>query len=162
MANQARPSVLAELPSNNPMARPTNAENQDWIFGQNSGLQLNIRTGTSGVYVDFQFWNGTSFYDVVSADQIPFNTFSHVAGTWDGTTLRLYVNGALNNSRIPGAAPKDSGCDFFIGGVSDSTGGRCNYVGQFFNGLIDEVYLYNRPLSATEIQAACEAGKADR
>jgi hypothetical protein len=141
-----------------PMVRPANVEKQDWIFGQNSGLQLNTRSGTTGVYVVFQFCSGTLFYDVVSPNQIPLNTFSHVAGTWDGTTLRLYLNGALNNSRTPGAVPKDSGCDFFIGGVYTPAGGTCNYIGQFFNGLVDEVSIYNRALTAKDIQADYEAG----
>jgi hypothetical protein len=142
----------------NPMAKPANAENQDWIFGQNMGLQLNIRNGTTGVYAAFQFRSGASFYDVVSAAQIPLNTFTHVAGTWEGTTLRLYINGASSNSRNPGTAPMDSGCDFFIGGVNNPAGGMCNYVGQFFRGSIDEVSLYNRALTAAEIQSDYEAG----
>jgi len=141
-----------------PMARPANVENQDWIFGQNSGLQLNICNCTTGVCVDFQFWSGALFYEVVSTNPIPLNAFCQVAGTWDGTTLRLYLNGVLNNSRTPGAIPRDSGCDFFIGGVRNPTGGASDYASQFFNGLIDEVSIYNRALTAREIQADYEAG----
>ena len=149
-----------------PRAQPNNPpDNQDWVFGQNSGLQLNIRDGTNGVLVDFQFRSGNNrFYDVVSTNEIPMNQFSHVAGTWDGTTLRLYINGILNAQRTPGVTPVDSGCDFFIGGTYNPVPGSCQTVGQFFDGIIDEVSLYNRVLSLSEIQAiynADGAGKFD-
>ncbi len=124
--------------------------------------QLVIRTGSSGVKVAFFFATSRSspLYEVVSTSEIPLGQFSHVAGTWDGTTLRLYINGILTNQNTPGVSPVPSGCPFYIGGMYNpvEANNSCHYVGQFFNGLIDEISLYNRALSASEIQADYRAG----
>lgn len=138
--------------------------NQNLIFGYNYGaVELVARTGASGVRVAFLF--GTDKYtlhEVASETEIPIGQFAHLMGTWDGTTLRLYINGTLDAESSPGAAPVDSGCDFFIEG-SDTTGtGYCDYEGQFFGGLIDETAFYRRALSAAEVQAIYKAGSAGK
>jgi hypothetical protein len=72
------------------------------------------------------------------------NTWSHLSATYDGATLRLYVNGTQAASRaVNGSIAVSSGA-LRIGG---------NAVwGEYFRGLIDEVRVYNRALSAAEIQ----------
>ena len=133
-----------------PLAQVSNPINQDLIFGQTYGLQLVARKGTSGVVIGFYFATSpANFFGVVSTNELPIGQFTHLAGTWDGTMLRLYVNGVLNAQRAPGASPVDSGCSYSIGGTYNS----CGYVGQFFNGLIDEVSYYHRALSGGEVQA---------
>ena len=144
-----------------PLAQVSDAINQDLIFGQCYGWQLVARTGTSGVAVAFAF--GTSvytFYEVVSTSEIPIGQFSHLVGTWDGTTLRLYINGTLNAQSVPGATPVDLRYGFYIGGFDVKSG--VPYFGQFFNGLIDEPSYYNRALSATEVVALYNADGAGK
>ena len=147
-----------------PLSQPSGALNQAVIFGQSFGRSLLIaRPGNSGVVILFGF--GTShvtFNWAVSTNEIPIGQFSHLVGTWDGTTLRLYVNGALNAQNTPGTSPVDPGCPFFIGGFYTVDDGSCNYEGQFFNGLIDEVSYYNRALAGAEIQALYAAGSAGK
>ena len=75
---------------------------------------------------------------------LPINQWSHLAATYDGTTLRLYVNGVAVVSTP------------FTGDLSTSTdplriGGNSVY-GEYFMGVIDEVRVYSRPLTALEIQ----------
>jgi hypothetical protein len=73
------------------------------------------------------------------------NVWTHLAVTYDGTTLRLFVNGVLRNTQsAPGAAITTAGA-LRIGGNS--------VWGEYFKGLIDEVRIYNRALTVTEIQA---------
>jgi hypothetical protein len=83
--------------------------------------------------------------------RLPLNTWSHVAVTYTtaaaGSTLRLYVNGALvrtvtgtNQNIVAGTQP------LRIGNSNAS-------ISEGFNGLIDEVRIYNRALSAAEISA---------
>jgi hypothetical protein len=67
-----------------------------------------------------------------------------VAGTYDGTTLRLFINGGqVASVAVSGAIPSSAGV-LRIGGNS--------LWGEFFQGRIDEVRIYNRALSASEIQ----------
>src|SRR5262249_36769691 len=81
---------------------------------------------------------------VCSASGVPLNTWSHLTSTYDGSTLRFYVNGSLSQS-VTASGTIESGTGTFQIGASQ--------WGEYFNGLIDEVRIYNRALSDTEIQA---------
>ena len=81
----------------------------------------------------------------VGTSAVPLNTWTHLAATYDGATLRLYVNGVLAGSRGQTGNILTSSRALRIGG---------NAVwGEYFKGVIDDVRIYNRALSATEIQA---------
>jgi glucose/arabinose dehydrogenase/PKD repeat protein len=83
--------------------------------------------------------------DTRSPSTLPVNAWSHLAGTYDGTTLRLYVNGTQVSSRAVTGAMRVTGQPLRIGG---------NAVwNEWFQGRIDEVRVYNRALSAADIQA---------
>jgi hypothetical protein len=74
------------------------------------------------------------------------NQWIFIVGTYDGTNLSTYYNGNLNYAtNSPG---------FTIWGDNNQTlkiGYDQYESGRFFNGLIDDVRIYNRALSATEI-----------
>jgi Concanavalin A-like lectin/glucanases superfamily/Bacterial Ig domain len=70
--------------------------------------------------------------------------FTHLAATYDGTNLRLYVNGVQASSKAVTGAIKTSTGVVRIGGN--------NIWGEWFAGIIDEVRIYNRALSTAEIQ----------
>jgi PKD repeat protein len=77
--------------------------------------------------------------------QLAVNTWTHLAATYNGQTQRLYVNGSQVAQRPQsGGMPASSGA-LRIGGNS--------VWGQYFRGRIDEVRIYNRALSASEIRS---------
>jgi chitodextrinase len=86
---------------------------------------------------------GTSVKAANGSSQLPLNTWSHVASTYDGATLRLYVNGTQVGSLATTGSIATSTGDLWIGGN--------NVWGELFTGLIDEVRVYNRALTAAEI-----------
>src|SRR3989338_2720639 len=71
------------------------------------------------------------------------NQWVQLAGTYDGSNLKLYVNGVLNNSASASGNPYDSGSAMYIGSDSGTRG--------TVNGRLDEIKVYNRVLSDTEI-----------
>jgi hypothetical protein len=77
------------------------------------------------------------------------NTWYHVAGVYDSAsqTLSTYVNGALDNGTLRGVIPASQ----FNQNVNVNIGRRSG--GYYFNGVIDEVRIYNRALSQAEIRA---------
>jgi len=82
----------------------------------------------------------------VSADE-----WRHVAGTYDGEYIRLYVDGAEDPNKSPVAYSDGMTTNDFevcIGGNSEMPG-RC------WNGLIDDVRIYSYALSPQEIRAIC-------
>ncbi|KQW52750.1 hypothetical protein ASC77_00025 [Nocardioides sp. Root1257] len=76
---------------------------------------------------------------------LPLNTWSHVASTYDGSRLRLYVNGTLvTNAAYAGAVPT-SASPLKLGG---------NAVwGEFFAGQLDEVRIFSAARTQAQIQA---------
>lgn len=74
---------------------------------------------------------------------LPANTWTHVAGTYDGANVRLYVNGTQVALLAASGNILASTGVLRIGGNSIWT--------QFFNGRIDEVRVYNRALGPSEI-----------
>jgi hypothetical protein len=81
--------------------------------------------------------NGTS--------RLTTSVWTHLATTFDGSNLRLYVNGALVGTRSASGTILTTTNPLRIGGSSA--------LGRWFRGRIDEVRVYNRALSASEIQS---------
>jgi hypothetical protein len=77
-------------------------------------------------------------------------TWYHAAMTYDGSILRLYVNGVLDATMSLSGAIVPTSQPLQIGGL---VGGPW-----FINGLVDEVSLYDRALLVSEIQAIYSAG----
>jgi hypothetical protein len=81
--------------------------------------------------------------NTVAPSVLPVNTWTHLAATFDRTTVRLYVNGAQVASQAQTTLLTTSTATLQIGG---------DVYGENFAGRIDEVRIYNRALSAAEIQ----------
>jgi hypothetical protein len=81
---------------------------------------------------------------VQSGDALPEQAWSHIAMTYDGSWIRIYVDGEEVNS-VPSESPAITSGDLEIGAASA--------LGHFFDGRIDEVRIYNRALSEREIQS---------
>jgi chitodextrinase len=81
------------------------------------------------------------------------NTWYHVAGVFNAITgvFDVYVNGVLNSGTLRGSIPASN----LNAAVSASIGRRTG--GYYFNGTIDEVRIYNRALSVTEIRSDMNA-----
>src|SRR5229473_2538591 len=75
---------------------------------------------------------------------VALNAWAFLAATYDGSTLRLYANGLQAGSvAVSGPIQTSSGV-LHMGGDS--------VWGEWFAGLIDNVRVYNVPLSASQIQ----------
>jgi hypothetical protein len=76
-------------------------------------------------------------------------TWYHAAATYDGTTWRLYLNGALEAQLTVGQPPRsDSIQHAGLATTLTSTGTAAG----FFDGVLDEVRIWNRARSQSEIQ----------
>lgn len=89
--------------------------------------------------------NGSTLLATRSPTVLPTGQWVHFAGTWSGTTARVYVDGVLKGSiTISGPLVASTGM-LRIGGLV-SSGNR------YFDGSMDEVRIYDRALSQSEIQ----------
>jgi hypothetical protein len=114
---------------------------------------LSRETGTTnGQY----YWLGVSgdkaeFYGlsgVLSNTTVPIGTWTHLAATHDGTTARIYINGSQVTSQNSSNVFKADTSRLTICGNQNDAGGT---IMERWNGLVDDLQLYNRVLTATEI-----------
>jgi hypothetical protein len=89
---------------------------------------------------------------VTTGADLPPNIWTHLAATFDGSTFRFYIDGQLAGTGTGTLGPT------FAVSLTMGTSGTCHQFGQGFVGLIDEVEIFNRALSTTEIQAIFLAG----
>jgi len=122
--------------------------------GANGGLGYVLYADDNGSHpAGHVFINGNE-WAVFDSQPLALNAWSHLAMTYDGSVLALYVNGgmvAYGSLSGPIAASSDA---FSIGGNS--------VWGEHFQGRIDEVSLYDRALSPAEVAALHAAGAAGK
>jgi hypothetical protein len=91
------------------------------------------------------FTQGGAERNVSAVAALAVNVWTHLAATYDGANQRFYVNGTQVSTRAQTGAIDVSTGSLRIGGTAA--------YGEFFQGRIDEVRIYNRALSAAEIVA---------
>jgi hypothetical protein len=105
------------------------------------------------IRVEF-FTSGTQ-RQVDALTDVPLNSWSHVAGTYDGSALKFYLNGVLDStSDFP--TPLEIGTNdlnVIVGASIDDP--------RYFSGVIDEVRVWNRALSEKEIAGNMNKGKGE-
>ena len=111
-------------------------------FGLLNGYS--ISTGRPGNYIYINlFNNGREVARCAAGGVIKDQIWEHYAITYDGANIRIYVNGAQNTvCAASGSAGTDS-TPLSIGGTNQFSP----------TGIMDEVRIYNRPLSAAEVAA---------
>jgi hypothetical protein len=116
-----------------------------FILGSSTstGLYLSHGTGANPFY--FGVGLSVSGQREVNINRPSVNQWHLVTGTWDGSDIKIYIDGVLAGTR--------SGSGTFPG-IYDVSGFRIGYGygSEYFAGNISQVQLYNRALSATEIQ----------
>jgi len=129
-----------------------------WVkFNTLSGIQNIAGNSRSDNYGSRLIWNGSSFdYSTYQAgdSQLTRAVYTPVIGTWyhivvtrSGTSAEIYLNGIdITSTLASHIDPASSLVSFKIGVYSYSP------TTQFFNGLIDEVRIYSRALSADEVK----------
>ena len=73
----------------------------------------------------------------------------HIAGTYDGATMSIYINGELQNSTTSSLTANN--LPLYIGKRQDKEG-------TYFNGAMDEIAILNRALDEQEVKALYKRG----
>jgi hypothetical protein len=109
------------------------------------GTDLDLQAETDN---KFKFFIGTGAPNVaVSNTVIEIDKWYHVVGTYSAANfVEIYVNAVLEDT-VPISITRGTNPNDFLIGQSAAWSGR------FFNGVIDEVKIYDRTLSAAEVRA---------
>lgn len=108
-------------------------------------LGIDIRGDAPGYDVTAFGGGGTQVVDAVNPAS-PFGSWMHLAVVYDGANSGLYINGVLDSAFVdttstqPGLTP-----GLFIG--------TNNYFNEDFHGFVDDVFVFDRALSAAEISS---------
>ncbi len=125
--------------------------NRIGLFGQNDAVEFGFIAPNV-----IQMWTpqgGQLDYTVNLTTQLPYGTWAHLAAVADGSLIKLYLNGERVS---PGPSYGSSPYRFNIGG-----GGIFDATGNQFTGTVDEIALFNKALSQSQIQKQIsEAQKA--
>jgi hypothetical protein len=87
----------------------------------------------------------SSIVMLASNSLLDINKWYHVVLTYDGSYIKLYINGVLDKQVAQSGTIKTTTNPFLIGSTYTTTGAK-------FNGIIDEVMIFNRALSDDEIK----------
>jgi hypothetical protein len=102
-----------------------------------AGSSVNNRPAVGGNFV-------AGNQNTIGPSALAANTWTHLASTFDGATVRLFVNGVQVASQAQST--------LFVPTTGTLQIGADSYPAESFIGRIDEVRIYNRALSAAEIQ----------
>lgn len=118
----------------------------------NSYILCTNNTGNTNKWV-FAISNGTggSQVSAVDTDVLMPNVWTHLLGTYDGSSVKLYVNGVLKSTVSKTGSIGYSALTLRIGTSN-------TYSGQYFNGFIDEVSIYKRALFSEDVFEHYNAG----
>ena len=119
------------------------------VISVTNGYELSLAT-TGKAFVRFNQFTSANTYRIDSATSYPTdgNTWVHLAATYDGSTIRLYVNGVEEASLAATFAIATNNLSLGIGAQSNGA--------TLFQGGMDEARVYCRALSAGEIQALAQ------
>ena len=126
----------------------------DAIVGkwQNDHDGYALYTGSSATHALVQVGVGAQKWQLEGSITINDGNWHHIIGTYDGITLKLYVDSVLDDSNTDYSGSIDTNAE------PVRIGAR-NVGNDKFTGTIDEVAIYNRSLSADEISQIYYATK---
>jgi len=121
----------------------------DHIMYRTSVFNFSINTKNTGTG-DFRvyFWNIDNGNNIGTGDNenLSFNTWYHVAATYDGTTARFFVDGTeVDNSTATWSLASSSARVY----IAEVSGG-----GNYFNGQIDEIRMSKTARTTSEMQTS--------
>ena len=122
--------------------------------GQNINYGI-FMTGTETITAMIETQSGV---DHAATSTSPYNDgqWHYAVMTYDGTTLRLYIDGAQVASKsTAGAVPDNTGTQ------PVRVGANSRSLDRFFTGNVDEVRVWNRVLTSTEVSNAYNSGVFD-
>jgi hypothetical protein len=125
---------------------PTNADSaRPALFKGDAQLVYGLFSGDveTGAAAQLLMEDGT--HKAFSSTALPLNTWSHLAATYDGSNLRLFVDGQqVATEAVQGPIAADSHPLRFGGG---------DLLGHWFAGKLDEIRVYDRAITSTQVRS---------
>lgn len=122
-------------------------QNDKWIInriysgGGNTGYRMGLYDGKPAFQIPLTEWS----HCLRASEKLPVDRWTYLTGTFDGKTMRIYIDGKECGSMDRPGPINPNNFDLCLGSFAEDHN-AC------FTGLLDEVKLYDRALSADEIR----------
>lgn len=123
---------------------PTSVTTAGMAMSQGNAAGIRLTLTSSSV-----IW-GFSANNAVFNTPLSVGAWAHLAGTFDGTTARLYVNGVLQATSVPTVS---------YSGVTFGLGAQSSNGGSGYNGALQLAGVWNRALTVPDVSALFNSGR---
>ena len=113
------------------------------IVNKNGDSQYRLQHNATNTKFEFGLKTNSGDTYVTSTTTPLIGVWYHLVGTWDGSLVKIYVNGALEQTRARTGTMPSSTLPLKIGATSLDA--------RWFNGIIDEVSIWDKALSQEEV-----------
>lgn len=139
---------------NDPIVTKGFTSHIDPYYQYHLGISGDLRpSGTPGSFSFYVTIGGIMHHITTPAGTWTAGNWYHIVGTYDGSKLSIYVNGAIQGATtISTLILEDYGQDVQFGKFNNLIGHAQNIEG-YLPGTIDEVHIYERSLSAQEVES---------
>lgn len=124
----------------------------------NNNRSYQIQIQADGTVRGLLSSNGTAYVDAVGGTTLQAATWYHVAMVYNGTDIRMYLDGSLDTNGADNPQTYSSG--IYSSSAQVCVGSRSN-VGNYYDGIIDELAIFSRALSADEVASIYQSGIQD-
>jgi len=122
-----------------------------WLpTGDNRAYSLFLNGSTVVFETSF---DGSTYNTLNSSTSLIASTWYHIAVTFSGTAKVIFINGSSSGNTSVTGTLRNSNANLTIATVNDGT------LADFYEGIIDEVSIYNRALTADEVKALSQRRK---
>ncbi len=159
MSNSFTLSAWIKTDNYNQYAKVVNKGQTNSGTPENSGYSLRfvtpeiVKSEEAELWFNFYDDSNTGSYSSLPISKLPTEQFLLITGVLDRqrthNLMKLYVNGKLVSSKQADFVSSDTNIPLAIGALCRGNYGKTTEI---FNGLIDDVRIYNRALSDSEIQ----------
>ncbi|MDD3985457.1 MAG: hypothetical protein PHY59_06170, partial [Methanobacterium sp.] len=127
--------------------KPTVLSGYQFIVGKEAIYKVDLENN----HIRFLTGNNWAGSILTSATTLTSNSLYYITLTYDGSVKKLYINGVLDSNTVLTTGALGVNTNLF------SIGARGSWT-EYFNGLIDEVRIYNRSLTQKEIINDMQSG----
>jgi RHS repeat-associated protein len=127
--------------------------------GSGWGVYVKGITGGSGPgFLAFRRGSSGNSNELLATHRLSPGDWTMVTVTYDGSTMRFYLNGKAAGSRSSSVSVGGSSSSGLLIGMLDFNAALSGYVA-YFNGRMDEASVYDRALTSSEVQQQFEASR---
>ena len=154
-----------EVPQTDITVNPSNFSVSCWVKTVATNSQIFVNMGDAATGFTFYRYNvpaengvrmlvendpsGSTKYLSAKAPPTPTSVWFHYAGTYNGSTIRIYTNGVLCQSVSASVKRATFPYSLQIGAVP-------NYSDRMMRGEMDDIRIWNRTLSASDVSNVCQ------